>query len=80
MILKGVSVMELNEKIALIEECMDVDPGSIEMEDELENFEEWDSVTALSVIAMVDERFHKTLTGEDLKKAKKVKDLISLME
>ena len=72
--------MDINEKIALIEECMDLDAGSINEEDELNSFEEWDSVTALSIIAMVDEKFHKTLTGKDLKKAKTVADILAMME
>ena len=72
--------MDMKEKLALIEECMDLDVGTLKVEDKLESFEEWDSVTALSIIAMVDEQFHKTLSGEDLKGAKTVKDLIVLME
>ncbi len=72
--------MDIKEKLALIEECMDLDSGTIREDDELESFEEWDSVTALSIIAMVDEKFHKTLTGEQLKKAKLVKDIIGMME
>lgn len=72
--------MDIKEKLALIEECMDLDSGTIREDDELESFEEWDSVTALSIIAMVDEKFHKTLSGEQLKKAKLVKDIIAMME
>ena len=72
--------MDIKEKLALIEECMDLDSGTLREDDELDSFEEWDSVTALSIIAMVDENFHKTLSGEQLKKAKVVKDIIAMME
>ena len=72
--------MEIKEKIALIEECMDLDAGTINVEDKLTDFEEWDSVTVLSIIAMVDEIFHKTLSGEDLKKARTVADIVAMME
>ena len=72
--------MEIKEKLALIEECMDLDVGTINESDELDSFEEWDSVTALSIIAMVDEQFHKTLSGEDLKAAKTVADILAMME
>lgn len=71
--------MDIKEKLALIEECMDIDEATLKPEDELSNYEEWDSVTILSVIAMVDERFHKTLTGNDLKTVKTVADLLGLM-
>lgn len=72
--------MDIKEKLALIEECMDLDAGTIKEDDELDSYEEWDSVTALSIIAMFDEKFHKTLMGEDLKSAKTVADILALME
>lgn len=72
--------MDIKEKMALIEECMDLDIGTINADDELDSFEEWDSVTALSIIAMVDERFHKMLSGDDLKGAKTVADILKMME
>lgn len=72
--------MDVKEKLALIEECMDLDEGTLKPEDMLEKYDEWDSVTALSIIAMVDEHFHKTLSGDVLKDAKTVSDIIALME
>lgn len=72
--------MTLQEKIALIEECMDLEDGTLKPEDLLTDYEEWDSVTALSIIAMIDEKFNKTLLGNDLKEAKTVSDVIALME
>lgn len=72
--------MDISSKLALIEECMDIDEGTLKPEDQLSDFEEWDSVTALSIIAMVDEQFGKTLTGDELKEARTVADLIAMME
>ena len=72
--------MDTKKKLRLIEECMDLEEGSLKSEDILEDYEEWDSVTALSIIAMADEQFHKTLSGDDLKTAKTVADLLALLE
>ena len=72
--------MDIKEKLTLIEECMDLDAGTLKEDDELDSFEEWDSVTAISIIAMVDEKFHKTLSGDDLKGARTVADIIAMME
>lgn len=72
--------MDIREKLELIEECMDLDAGAIKEDDNLDNFEEWDSVAVLSIIAIVDEKFHKTLSGEDLKGVKTVKDILAMME
>lgn len=72
--------MDIKEKLALIEDCMDIDEDTLNVEDELDTYDEWDSVTALSIIAMVDENFGKTITGEDLRKAKTVADVLAMME
>lgn len=72
--------MMLQEKIALIEECMDLYEGTLKMEDLLSSYDEWDSVSALSIIAMIDNRFNKIVTGNELKNAKTVSDIIALME
>ncbi len=72
--------MNEQEKLALIEECMDLAEGTLRLEDNLEDYEEWDSVTVLSIIALCDEKFHKVLSGNMIKGAKTVADLLALME
>lgn len=72
--------MTMKEKLKLIEECMDLDEGSLKPEDEVERYEEWDSVTILSLIAAIDEHLHKMIEGQDLKKVKTVADILALME
>lgn len=72
--------MDIKEKLALIEEGMDIEEGTLKLEDNLADYDEWDSVAAISIIAMVDEKFHKTLSGNVLKDAKKVSDIVALME
>lgn len=72
--------MDIKEKLALIEDCMDLDGGTLKLEDSLSEYEEWDSVAVLSIIAMVDENFHKSVSGDVLKEAKTVSDIIALME
>lgn len=71
--------MSIQEKLALIEECMDLNEGTLKPEDVLADYEEWDSLTILSIIAMADERFQKTISGEDLKGAKTVADILALL-
>ena len=71
--------MDVGEIISLIENCMDVEEGTLGLEDSPSDYEEWDSLTALSVIAAVDEQFHKSLTGKDLKGAKTISDVVRLI-
>lgn len=41
--------------------------------------EEWSSLTALSIIAMVDEEYHVKLTGEDIRNAKTIEDVFRIV-
>ena len=42
--------------------------------------EEWSSLTALSIIAMVDEEYDVTLKGDDIKNAVTVEDLFNTVK
>lgn len=72
--------MTEQEKINALEEIMDLDGGTMKKEELLENYPEWDSIAALSFIAFIDEKYHKTISGQDLKKLKTVADAIEIME
>jgi len=45
---------------------------------EFKTMEDWSSLTALSIIAMVDENMDKTITGADIRASKTVEDLFNL--
>lgn len=51
------------------------DPSLIVATTDFKNLDEWDSLIALSVIALADEEFGVTLTGDDIRNATTVKDL-----
>ena len=59
--------MNLQEKLALIEEVLDVETGSLTPETLLAEVGEWDSIAALSLIVMLDEKFEKTVSGVQIK-------------
>jgi|TARA_B110000908_G_scaffold40045_1_gene48623 acyl carrier protein len=61
---------ELLNKIA---ELLEVD--EIIDKDDLSSFDEWDSLTALSIIALVDSDYNKTLSNDQLKQFSSVGDL-----
>lgn len=72
--------MTNEEKIAILEEIMEVDEGTLMPETLLSNIEEWDSVSFLSFMAMMDERFGKVVTGSEIKTKETIADLMALME
>ena len=72
--------MAEKEKLALLEETFDMDEGSLSPEMELADIEEYDSMTKLSLIVMVEEEFGKKLSGAEIKEFKTVKDILKVME
>lgn len=46
---------------------------------EFKNLEEWNSLTALSIISMIDDQYNKTITGADLRACKTIEDLFNLV-
>lgn len=55
----------------------DTDPNLIQFTTIFRNLEEWDSLTALSLIAMVDEVYSVKLTGEDIKNSITLQDIFN---
>lgn len=60
-----------------IAELLEVD--SVNELDVLENFEAWDSLTMLSIIAFVDENYRISISAQDLINVKTIGGLKSLV-
>jgi acyl carrier protein len=45
-----------------------------------DEIEDWSSLTALSIIAMVDAEYSVTLKGEDIRKSQTVEDLYNIVK
>ncbi len=58
----------------------DTDAGEIKAETVFKELDEWSSLIALSVIAMVDEEYEVTLKGEDIRTSNTVEDLFNLVK
>lgn len=71
--------MTNEEKIALIEETLDMASGTLTPETELANVDEYDSMAKLSLIILCDEQFNKKLTGEQIRAFKTVGDILEYL-
>lgn len=71
--------MTLEEKLTLIAETLDADPANIKPETELSSLDEWDSMGVISTIAMLDKKFGKVLSAEQIEELKSVQDIMNLM-
>jgi acyl carrier protein len=49
-------------------------------ETDYKSLDEWNSLTALSIISMVDEAYNKTITGADLRNHTTIQDLANFVE
>ena len=72
--------MNRQEKLNLIEEVIDLEEGMLSEAMVLSDLEGWDSVAALSLIVMLDEKFGKSISGQQVKELKTVNDIMLLME
>ena len=73
--------MELNDFIAAFAAEFDDTPEEeFKADTEFKALDEWSSLTALSIIAMVDEQMDKTITGADIRASKTIEDLYNLAE
>lgn len=66
---------KMKEQLA---ELLEVD--EVKDSDVLEDFECWDSLTILSIIAWASENYGKTLLAKDINKAKTVGVLLALLK
>lgn len=70
--------MDQQELIALVEEILEVDPGTVSMSDDLENLG-WDSLANITFIAEVDEKIGRTVGSSALADCSSVSDLWQLV-
>lgn len=58
----------------------DTDVSLIKVDTIFRDLEEWDSLTALSLIAMTDEKYLIKLTGDDIKSSVTLKDVFEIIK
>lgn len=71
--------MTNTEKIALLEDSLELDSGTLSEDTVLDEVEAFDSLAKLTLIVVCDENFNKKLTGEQIKEFKTVKDILDFM-
>ena len=73
--------MELKDFIAnFAEQFEDTDVNDIQATTVFKELDEWSSLLALSVIAMVDDEYDVTLKGDDIRSAVTIEDLFNTVK
>lgn len=72
--------MDTQTFLEQMKEILDIEDRELSMDDEFKSFDEWSSLASLSLIAMVDEEYEVTLSGNDIRSAVTVQDLFNLIK
>lgn len=73
--------MELKDFIEnFVSQFDDTDASEFKPETRFHDLDEWSSLIALSIIAMVDEEYDVTLKGDDIRNAVTIEDLYNTVK
>ena len=72
--------MTIEEKIALLEETLEMDEGTLSADMDLDDVDEYDSMTKLSIIVMMEDEFGVKLTSDVVRGFQTVQDILDLMK
>lgn len=73
--------MELKEFIEnFANQFDDTDVSEFKVDTVFKELDEWSSLIALSVIAMVDEEYDVTIKGDDIRGSETIQDLFNIVE
>lgn len=74
-------MIEINDFIAnFSNQFVNTEPSLFTPETNFWELDEWSSIVALSVVAMIDEEYNVTLNAKDVKGAKTVGDLFVIVQ
>lgn len=73
--------MELQEFINnFAEQFDDIDASTLDANTNFKDLEDWNSLVALSVIAVIDEEYDVTVKGDDIRKSTTIEDLFNIVK
>lgn len=70
----------MEELLEMLEEVMDLDEGTLELNSELADIEEWDSLSKLSLMAEAKKKFGKKITADEMAGFVTVKDICDYLQ
>lgn len=72
--------MTNKEKLGLLEEMLDLEENSLEEDMDLNDVENWDSMAVISLISLLDEKFDKQISANQIKSFRNIGDILKIME
>ena len=72
--------MNTQEKLAALEDIMELDEGFLKPEMKLDEIEECDSLSALSFVVLLGDKFQRKISGAEIRAFESVQDMLDVME
>lgn len=72
--------MDTQEKLAALEDIMELDEGTLTPDMELDDIDDWDSLSALSFVVLLGDEFNRKVTGQQIRSFTTIQDLLDVME
>ena len=72
-------MMSEKEKLALLEDMFELDEGDLSADTVLEDLDEWDSMSKLSLIVLMNDEFDKKLSGDEIMTFNTIGDILAYM-
>ena len=71
--------MSEKDKLALLEDMFELEEGDLSADTVLDDLDEWDSMSKLSLIVLMNDEFGKKLSGDEIKNFNTVGDILAYM-
>lgn len=72
--------MSEKEKLALLEEMLEMEEGELEATQKISDIDVFDSMARLSLIVLFEDELDKKITGDDIDKFVTIQDILDAME
>ncbi len=72
--------MELNQFIKNFAETIEVDAATLTAETAYRSLDEWSSMNALAIIAMIDDEFDVAISGKAMRETHTIQELFDLVQ
>jgi acyl carrier protein len=72
-------VMDKQQVLRLLDELLELNPGTLQGDEPIQELGGWNSLAVLGLISIADEKFGKILSPSAIYQAKTVQDIIKLL-
>ena len=69
-----------NDFLLKLADVLEITDRTLNVQDKFRDYEEWDSLAFLSLIAMIDEEYDVVIDGKEFKKLETVSDMIDYIK